>query len=257
MTGNLGSRRADAPRRKVFGLDFSDNTLEQLVAIMTQQPANGVQMIVTCNLDHVVNLHRNAAFRAAYLTAWQTTVDGAPVFLYQRLRGGQVPARLTGADLFPAMMQGLDPIGHRPFFITPDDLIGEGLQAQCEANGFRFAARPFLTAPHGFEHDAQASEAMLATIQHFDPTHLFVGLGSPKSEMWVAAHHDRLGSLYVLPVGAAMEFHTGKKKRAPRLARRLGLEGVWRLASEPGRLWRRYLIDSWVFLTAVRDDFRR
>jgi N-acetylglucosaminyldiphosphoundecaprenol N-acetyl-beta-D-mannosaminyltransferase len=247
----------DAAPARVFGLQFSDATTQQLVATMTQQPASGPQLLVTCNLDHVVNLHRNPTFRAAYLTAWQTTVDGAPVLLYQRLRGGAAQGRVTGADLFPEMMRTMDPLRHRPFFITANDAVGEALQAELEARGFTFAEQPFLTVPFGFERDAAATDAVIAVIKEFAATHLFLGIGSPKSEIWVAAHRHRLGALYILPVGAALEFHTGQKSRAPRLIRRLGLEGVWRLASEPRRLWRRYMVDSWTFLAAVREDLRR
>lgn len=246
-----------AARRRIFGLDFTDATAQQLVETMTGQPAVGAQMLVTCNLDHVVNLHRNPAFRAAYLTAWRTTVDGAPVFLYQRLRGGAAPARVTGADLFPALMRSVDPHRHRPFFITANDSIGEALQAELEARGFVFTAPPFLTVPFGFERDIKATDAAITAITSFAATHLFLGIGSPKSEIWAASHRDRLGALYILPVGAALEFHTGKKSRAPRIVRRLGLEGVWRLGSEPRRLWRRYMVYSWVFFAAIRDDLRR
>jgi N-acetylglucosaminyldiphosphoundecaprenol N-acetyl-beta-D-mannosaminyltransferase len=240
----------------VFGLDFSAATEQQLVAVMMQEPATGPQMLVTCNVDHIVNLHRNSAFRAAYQTAWQTTVDGAPVFLYQRLRGGRATARVTGADLFQAVMRALDATRHRPFFITATDAIGEVLQAKLETSGFVFDRKPFLTVPFGFERDEVASQAVLTKIAGFRPTHLFMGIGAPKSEVWVAKHRHQLGSLYILTVGAALEFHAGLKKRAPRLVRRLGLEGVWRLASEPRRLWRRYMLDSWTFFAAVHKDLR-
>ena len=154
-------------------------------------------------------------------------------------------------------MRSMDPHRHRPFFITADDAIGQALQVELEARGFIFAAPPFLTVPFGFERDVAATDAVIAAIAGYDATHLFLGIGSPKSEIWVVAHRDRLGALYILPVGAALEFHTGKKSRAPHLVRRLGLEGVWRLGSEPRRLWRRYMVDSWIFLAAIREDLKR
>ncbi len=256
MTDHASTTR-DVDGARIFGIAFSDCTTAQLVETMTRQAAAEPQMLVTCNLDHVVNLHRNPVFRAAYLTAWQTTVDGAPVFVYQRWRGGRAPARVTGADLFPALMRVINPRQHRPFFITADDSIGMALQRELEERGFVFERPPFLTVPFGFEKDAAASDAVLATIKASRPTHLFLGIGSPKSEIWIANYRHRLPALYILPVGAALEFHTGKKSRAPRLVRRVGLEGLWRLASEPRRLWRRYMIDSWVFLAAVRADLKR
>ena len=180
MTDHASTTR-DVDGARIFGIAFSDCTTAQLVETMTRQAAAEPQMLVTCNLDHVVNLHRNPVFRAAYLTAWQTTVDGAPVFVYQRWRGGRAPARVTGADLFPALMRVINPRQHRPFFITADDSIGMALQRELEERGFVFERPPFLTVPFGFEKDAAASDAVLATIKASRPTHLFLGIGSPKS----------------------------------------------------------------------------
>ena len=252
----LAATAPNSERRSIFGLEFTPLTLKALVGQLLHAPAKEAQMIVTCNLDHVVNLHRDPMFRAAYKTAWQTTVDGTPVFLYQRLRGGRATERVTGADMLPALMHGFDPTRHRPFFLTANDEVGRGLEDDLRSRGYDFDVTPYFTVPFGFERDPAISDTVLAKIRAAAPTHLFLGVGSPKSEKWIAQYRDQLGAMYILPIGAALEFHTGHKLRAPKIMRRIGLEGAWRLFFEPRRLWQRYMIDSWAFLAAVGDDLR-
>ncbi|XAY90774.1 WecB/TagA/CpsF family glycosyltransferase (plasmid) [Sphingomonas parapaucimobilis] len=252
----LPTENEASSQRLIFGLNFTPMTQAALVNEVLSTPASEVRMIATCNLDHVVNLHRDSVFRAAYNTAWKITVDGAPVFLYQRLSGGRVPERVTGADFFPALMRGFNATQHRPFYLTSNDEVGRALEADLLSRGCHLDYTPYFTLPFGFERDSGITETILATIEAAAPTHLFLGVGSPKSEKWAAQYRDRLAPMYVLPVGAALEFHVGHKRRAPKLIRRIGLESVWRLLSEPRRLWRRYMLDSWTFIAAIRADRR-
>ncbi len=76
---------------------------------------------------------------------------------------------------------------------------------------------------------------------------LVVGLGAPKQELWVHAHRDQISAPVALCVGAAIDFLAGEKPRAPRWMRRIGIEWMHRLASEPRRLAMRYLRDAWIF----------
>lgn len=95
---------------------------------------------------------------------------------------------------------------------------------------------------------------MAAAIRDHHATHLFVGLGAPKSEIWVHEHRDLLGDVYALAVGASLDFHVGLRQRAPAWMRRLGCEWLWRMLSEPRRLLPRYLLDSWYVIPAVARD---
>ncbi|HDD25428.1 MAG TPA: glycosyltransferase, partial [Chloroflexi bacterium] len=80
---------------------------------------------------------------------------------------------------------------------------------------------------------------------------VWVGLGSPKQERWMAAHVSRLTAPVLIGVGAAFDFHAGRKKQAPRWMQRSGLEWLFRLLTEPRRLWRRYLVNNPIFVTLV------
>jgi N-acetylglucosaminyldiphosphoundecaprenol N-acetyl-beta-D-mannosaminyltransferase len=91
---------------------------------------------------------------------------------------------------------------------------------------------------------AQEDEEVIRLINDADPDIVWVGLSTPKQERWMAAHRDRLRASVLLGVGAAFDFHAGLKRQAPRWMQRSGLEWFFRLATEPRRLWRRYLLNN-------------
>ncbi len=106
----------------------------------------------------------------------------------------------------------------------------------------------------GFEHDSAASHALALSVQKHRTTHLIMGLGAPKSEIWSDIHRDIIGDAYVLCLGASAEFFTGIRPRAPYVLRLCGLEWLWRFCMEPRRLFSRYFVDSWLFLKILARD---
>jgi N-acetylglucosaminyldiphosphoundecaprenol N-acetyl-beta-D-mannosaminyltransferase len=240
--------------QSLFGARISDLTQDQLISMIVERPASaGVRLVATMNLDHVVRLRRDPAFRVAYSHAWAVTVDGAPVFAYARARGLRVPERITGADLVIDLAHAL-PLIRRLFFVVSTPAIGEQLVEIFRARGFPRDAVAFASPNFGFERDQGQSARLLSTIREHRTTDLIFGLGAPKSEIWIDRHRDRLGDLYAYGFGAGLDFLAGATRRAPLLVRRLGLEWIWRLGTDPARLWRRYLVDSWAVLPAIRED---
>ena len=215
----------------------------------------GARFVVTANVDHIVQLRRNADLRDAYANAWCRTVDGTPVYLYARLRGVGVP-KVTGADLFARVMERLNPAVHRPFFVCASEEIAQGLKQGLVQRGFPPEAVGSAIPPFGFEKDPAFGERMAAAIRDHGTTHLFFGVGCPKSEIWMNRHRNVLGDVYACAVGAALAFHIGALSRAPRLVRKMGMEWLWRALQEPNRLLKRYFVHSWAFLAIVRDDMK-
>jgi N-acetylglucosaminyldiphosphoundecaprenol N-acetyl-beta-D-mannosaminyltransferase len=243
----------------VFGVEFSDQGLDQIADAVTSElpPRNGgLQMVVTMNLDHVVTLRRNARFRAAYRDAAIVTADGFPVYLYARWRGAKVPSRVTGSDLFPVIMSRLVPGLHRPFLVASNEQTKTLLTARLEAMGFQPGQAEVVVPPFGFDKDPAMSEALLEKVEALGPTHIFMGVGAPKSEIWLHRHRERLGDAYAFAFGSGLDFFVGTVQRAPRAVREAGFEWLWRFASEPRRLFKRYFIDSWAFFAVVADDVR-
>lgn len=249
---------ARAARTTVFGVRLSGLSRAEVVErLLEPAPAGeGVRLVATLNLDHVVRLGRDAAFRDAYARAALATADGAPVFAYARWRGLPVTERAPGSDLLAELVERWRPGAHRPFFVVSRPATGEKLLSLLRARGFAAGEAGWACPPFGFEHDAAASEALAAAVRAHRPTHLIMGVGAPKSEVWVDARRGELGDLWACGFGSAADFLVGEARRAPPLARRLGAEWLWRVATDPRRLFRRYFIDSWAVLPAVARDLR-
>ena len=250
--------RAQTVPGRLFGYDISplgpDATVEALLE--PAPPGGGARLVVTMNLDHVVRLRRAASFRRAYAGAAVVTLDGAPVWLYARLRGLNIP-RCTGADMFADLAGRLCPTVHRPFFVLSGDLAAERLRRRLQDRGFPAATLGFAVPPFGFETDPVACAELALRIRAHGASHLVMAVGAPKSEVFVDAWRHRLGDVHALCCGSAPDFFVGVRRRAPKILQRLGLEWLWRTLEEPKRLVRRYLLDSWAFLPAVLEDLSR
>jgi N-acetylglucosaminyldiphosphoundecaprenol N-acetyl-beta-D-mannosaminyltransferase len=109
----------------------------------------------------------------------------------------------------------------------------------------------WLNRLHGYTHVERVygPDLMLALCEHSDI--VWVGLSTPKQERWMAEHVGRITAPVLIGVGAAFDFHSGLKKQAPRWMQRSGLEWLFRLATEPRRLWRRYLVNNPLFAVLV------
>lgn len=241
----------------MFGLMFSALTRAELARAIEREPVPagaGPRIVCTANVDHIVHLHTDAAFRAAYAAAWAITADGMPVYAYARTRGERVPGRVTGSDLVSDLVGVLSPQRHSCFFIASRPDIAEALRNAMTSRGFAADRLTFAVPPFGFENDPAYSADLASEIRRCGTTHLFVGVGAPKSEIWTNRHRDQIGDCYVLNAGAALEYSCGLRQRAPSWIQRTGLEWLWRFGGEPRRLFRRYFVDSWTFLAAIQRD---
>ncbi len=193
----------------------------------------------TLNLDHLVKLRADAAFRAAYARMTLVSADGAPVAALAREQAANMQ-RATGADLLRPLceMAAREGIPVAFFGSTEESLELAAARLQAESPNLSIA---FKASP-AFGFDPQSAEAAEwgDRIAASGARLCFVCLGAPKQEIFadrIAQKHGRVG---FIGVGAAVDFLAGKQARAPRLARTLGMEWAWRLACEPRRLVRRY-----------------
>lgn len=241
----------------IFGLTITSATEADLARSIADRdiPAGqGPYIVATANLDHVVNMSRSAEFRQAYRRASVVTADGMPVYLYAKLRGLPVPARVTGSDLCWRILEGVSPARHRLFFIVSSNETAALIRSDMLRRGFSTQDLVFRVPAFGFEKNEADSRDLAAAIARHGTTHLFLGVGSPKSEIWTDMVRDRIGDCYVLNFGAGLDYFAGTRTRAPKIMRDTGLEWAWRLGSEPKRLFKRYLVHSWRFLWVVGLD---
>lgn len=254
------SAQATAPFRELFGLRFSAVTLAQAVELLLRDAESRTRgLVVTPNVDHVVLLEKDERLRTVYQSARWLFADGMPIVWLSRLVGRtSLPARVTGADLFVELCAHAAERKLRVFLLGASPGVAASAAARLRAASPGLTVAGTYSPPPGFEHSPTETANMIEMVNAARPDILFLGLGAPKQEFWASAHLDSLDTGPVLCVGGAFDFVAGRTVRAPRRIQAAGLEWAWRLAHEPRRLWRRYLVqDARFILLAMREIFSR
>lgn len=239
----------------IFGLIPS--TLDEAgvtARLATSSPAGaGACLIVTPNLDHIVQLRRNAAFRAAYRRAVLILCDGFPVQYYARLRGHHAH-RVTGSGLIARVMQHPDPAMRLMFVVDRPETAG-AVAAWARAHGVIDQVATAIP-PVGFIAQPAACSALATAIAHHRPGLLIMGVGAPQSEIFIDRYHRDLPDCWALCVGQGVKMALGLVRRAPPAVRTLHAEWLWRLLQEPRRLAGRYGLGAFRFAGAIAADLR-
>jgi N-acetylglucosaminyldiphosphoundecaprenol N-acetyl-beta-D-mannosaminyltransferase len=228
------------------------NMAEAVEAIVARAAAGGPPgYVVTPNAQHLVLLQDDAEFRRIYAGAMLSVADGMPLVWASRWLGTPLPQRVNGTDLFVALCARAADMGLRIFLFG-----GRPGAADAAAEELRRRFPGLIIAgsccpPFGFESDPAELARLDQVLREARPDLLFVGLGAPKQERWIAGHAAPLGVPVALGIGVSFEFVGGLVRRAPGWMQRAGLEWFYRLLAEPRRLWRRYTAGNARFLCLV------
>jgi N-acetylglucosaminyldiphosphoundecaprenol N-acetyl-beta-D-mannosaminyltransferase len=246
-------------RVTLFGVTIDNVTAAEAVERVRELLENGGQHYVTTpNTDHVVRLQNDTALRQAHAEASLVLADGWPVVQACRILGRPLKGRVTGADLLPNVCEMGAKSGRSLYILGGMDGVAERAAHNLRARypGLRIAGT--YSPPFGFERDAEECRRIAERIDRARPDLLAIGLGCPKQELWIAKHRHEMQFGVALCIGAAIDFAAGNLSRAPQWMQHNGLEWLYRLAQEPGRLWKRYLVDDMAFARVVaREWFNR
>jgi len=199
-------------------------------------------MVFTPNVDHVVLADEIQAFREAYAAASLSLVDGMPLLWACRLLGHPVPEKVSGSDLLRPLVQRAADEGWRVYLFGGAPGVAERAAAKLsfELPGLR------IVGAEGPQVDLSAfREARMEAVHNIQaarPHLVLVALGGFKAELWSFEMAEALTPAVLIGVGAALDFVTGAQRRAPAWMSSAGLEWLHRLASDPRRLARRYLL---------------
>jgi N-acetylglucosaminyldiphosphoundecaprenol N-acetyl-beta-D-mannosaminyltransferase len=199
--------------------------------------------VVTVNLDFVSIAQRNEAFRETLNQADLAVPDGMPLVWVSRLKGTPLIERVAGVDLFDLACAMAAAEGWRIFLLGAAPGVAD---KAAEALLDRYPALQVAGtyAPPMGELTAEEEETMLRVVNEVRPELLFVALGAPRQDLWIRTHLARLDVRLAMGVGCGFDLLAGAVARAPRWMQRCGLEWAFRLAQEPARLWRRYLLND-------------
>jgi len=242
----------------VFELNFTVKTIVEIVEeVIDKNDESRFNMLVTTNLDHIVMMSKNKRFKDACARAWIVTADGFPVYRFLKLLAHDAKGRITGADLFPLIMAKLSSTNHSPFFVVSSEDTKRVLVDWLVEHEFSDSHSRVVVPPFGFENDSNYSQELVNSLNNLTTTHLFMGVGAPKSELWMDSHRHLLKGVKGFGFGAGIDFFAGTMKRAPLWMQNSGLEWFYRFSSEPRRLAKRYLVSSWMFIfIAIKEYFK-
>ena len=246
------------PVCSMFGMDILALDFEQAAEALENRAASRARpacVVVTPNVDHLTRLDRSTPeFRALYASADAIFADGMPlVWASKHFSDTPLPGRVTGSDLFVRLARRAGERG-LPIFVLGGQPGDEArLSAELAARFPGLKAEVFSPSMQFDPEGAEGLEA-LRRIALTRPAIVFACLGMPKQELWAMGHRHEIDASVVMCVGAALEFALGQKRRAPAWMQRAGFEWLWRLLSEPRRLWRRYLLQSLRFARLLRRE---
>ena len=234
----------------VLGVRVDRVSRVELVAAATSAAASGHRCRFMYANVHVLNTaYRDMNLRAIFNRAHLVYCDGAGVKLAARLLGYSLPERMTGADWIYDLCVACQESALTLYFLGGEPGVADQAAVLLKS---RYPGLRIVGTHHGlFPQAGPENEAIIAEINNLRPGILLIGLGTPLQEQWIDSYFDRLNVPVVWAVGALMDFVAGKAHRGPRWMLDHGLEWLYRLWLEPGRLGRRYLVGNPLFFWRV------
>lgn len=233
----------------IAGIPFDNLDLSEMLAFAQAAIADGrPRLVATANVNFVVKAQHDPEFRDIVRRADIITADGMPILWAARLLGHPLKCRLTGSDMVPALLDLAARRDYCVFFLGGGEGVGEVVLDRLAR---RYPTlRAFAHAPDFAPLHEMAHDAIVDSIRSRAPDMLFVSLGAGKAEKWINMHLAELNVPICIGVGATIDFLAGRVRRAPAWMQRAGLEWLFRLAQEPGRLFGRYCGDAFGFARA-------
>lgn len=209
--------------------------------------------VCICNVHSVVTTTQDVEFKIAVNNADMATPDGAPIAWALRRLGYPQQERINGPDLMLKYLAEAERLGQVVFFYGSTESTLVKLRAAL-AQRFPRLRIGGTHSPPFRPLSREEDEAIVDMINGAGTHVVFVGLGCPKQEKWMADHRGRIQAV-MIGVGAAFDYHAGVIRRAPLWWQRHGLEWLYRLGSEPRRLFMRYLVTNTLFVVGMARQF--
>ena len=224
----------------VLGVRISPVTMRRAVSSLAVWIANRQPHYITVTPAHaVMDAYKDPELRRIFNASGMTTPDGMAIVWLLKLRGHRDVSRVYGPDLMLETCRAGMQLGYRHFLYGGGEGVASALEDRLCA---RFPGLQIVGShtPPFRDLTAEEDRFVVDRINSAGPDIVWVGLSTPKQERWMAAHLGRIQAPVMIGVGAAFDFLSGRKPQAPVWMQRGGLEWIFRLATEPRRLWPRY-----------------
>jgi len=252
------SEPATEPYTDVLGLRVSAINLPGAVETIEGWIDEGArQYVCICTVHGVMEGRRDPALQTALNRAGLRTPDGMPLVWLSRRAGHRDVGRVYGPDLMLELCARSAQMGHRHYFYGGMPGVADELASRLSTRfpGVRVAG---VGTPPMLATGERDTDESIRRINASGADVVWVGMSTPKQDWWVANHREALDAPVLIAVGAAFDFHSGRVRQAPVWMQRRGLEWLFRLAQDPRRLWKRYVVyNSGFVIELIRERLRR
>jgi exopolysaccharide biosynthesis WecB/TagA/CpsF family protein len=247
MKGELAANCFYDPTEKlhILGVDIDNLYMAEAIDLIARRARFKQRSnFAFVNADCLNHAHENFHYETILSRQDAIFPDGSGIALAARMQGKQILANLNGTDMFPLLCEEA---GKRDLSVY---LLGgrEGIaEAAAERMVERYPDLKIAGVHHGYFSRGE-EQSVIRKINASEADILLVGLGAPSQEVWLDEVRDELTVPVCMGVGGLFDYYSGRIPRAPLWLRNIGCEWIWRLAQEPGRLWKRYLIGNPIFV---------
>jgi len=244
---------------EVFDIPIGVMLMEEAVAKVADWAmgeTSFARMVAFTNVHMLAESRGNPELKEALLHSDLNFPDGRPVSWIARCLFGQRASQIAGPDFMPLFCETTSAENIRHFFYGGAPGVAAAAAAELQRRNPTLTVAGSICPPFRpltVEEETQICSDINAT----QPDVIWVCLGCPKQELWISRHRTQLNAKVVLAVGQAMDILAGVRRRAPQWMHSFGLEWLYRLVEEPGRLWKRYLVTNTVFIFWVVTDLIR
>lgn len=240
-------------RVNICGIEIDKYSFEEVVEkIVSHALAKGVpEYVVTPNARHILSLQEDADFRDIYERAFLVVPDGVSLLWAAKFLQTPLNGRVNGTDLFEKLCAIASEKGLKIFLLGGRPGAAEKAQETLQNRHPNLKIVGTYCPDYGFENRLQELELINSKIQTSAPDLLFVGLGAPKQEKWIANNYLSLEVPVSIGIGVSFELVADMVSRAPVWMQKAGLEWLFRLIVEPQRLWKRYILGNPAFIWLV------
>lgn len=235
-----------ALNRMRFMNSYIDNVTKEEAIAHIEECINTRKIghIITPNVDQVIRIESDKYFKEIYENAELLLADGTPLVWISRWYKKPIKEKICGSDLVPDLCKLAAQKGYLIFLLGS----AEGVAAKAAENlkknnpGLRVAG--VYSPPYGFEKDKNEIDKINKMLFNSKADMLFVGMGVPKQDIFIYENMDKYQIPMSFSIGATIDFEAGIQKRAPKWVNHIGMEWLYRLAHDPKRMFKRYIIDD-------------
>ncbi|WOX06729.1 WecB/TagA/CpsF family glycosyltransferase [Microbulbifer pacificus] len=230
-------------RIELLGVPMDVASMPDTVASIAERIRSGVfTQHVVVNVAKLIHMQRDAELSASVKSCDIINIDGMGVVWGARFLGHDIPERVAGIDLFYSLLHMSSEHEFPVYFLGAREQVVQDAVLKLKS---RFPQLNVAGWHHGYFWDEE--EAVVEKIRQSGARLLFVAITSPRKENFIHRWRDTLGVDFVMGVGGTFDVVAGKVQRAPLWVQRAGLEWMFRMLQEPGRMWRRYLFTNSAF----------